>query len=142
MASDEQIMQEILQQLESAWNRYDSVSFATAFADDANFIHIFGGQLDGRPAIEAAHRHIFETIYKGSHAKFMLRSIRFVRPDVAVVLARAHVKFKEGNEAREIETRPTLILVKEQDKWRIIAFQNTKISEVPAAAQAAARLAS
>src|SRR5947208_16744440 len=47
----------------------------------------------------------------------------------------------QGNEAREIETRPTLIVVKEQDKWQIVAFQNTKISEVPAAAQAAARLA-
>jgi uncharacterized protein (TIGR02246 family) len=90
-----------------------SVSFATAFADDANFIHIFGGQLDGQPAIEVAHRNIFETIYRGSHAKFVLRSIRFLRPDVAVVFARAQVKFKEGNEAREIETRPTLIVVKE-----------------------------
>ena len=96
---------------------------------------------DGRRAIEGAHRHIFETIYRGSHASFVLRSIRFLRPDVAVVFARAHVKFKEGNEAREIETRPTLIVVKEQDKWQIVAFQNTKISEVPAAAQAAARLA-
>ena len=73
--------------------------------------------------------------------RFVLRSIRFLRPDVAVVFARCHVKFKEGNEAREIETRPTLIVVKEQDKWQIVAFQNTKISEVPAAAQAAARLA-
>jgi len=51
------------------------------------------------------------------------------------------VKFKEGNEGREIETRPTLIVVKENGKWQIVAFQNTKISEVPAAAQAAARLA-
>jgi len=34
-----------------------------------------------------------------------------------------------------------LIVVKEQDKWQIVAFQNTKISEVPVAAQAAARLA-
>ena len=111
------------------------------FAEDANFIHIFGGQLDGRAAIEAAHQNIFETIYKGSHASFMLRSIRFLRPDVAVVFARAHVKFKEGNEAREMETRPTLVVLKEQEKWQIVAFQNTKISEVPAAAQAAARLA-
>ena len=47
------------------------------------------------------------------------------------------MKFKEGNEAREIETRPTLIVVKEQDKWQIVAFQNTKISEVPAAARLA-----
>ncbi len=132
MAAAEQVIQGILQQIETAWNRYDSVSLAAAFAEDANFIQIFGGQLDGRAAIEAAHRR---------HASFVLRSIRFLRPDVAVVFARAHVKFKEGNEAREIETRPTLIVVKEQDKWQIVAFQNTKISEVPAAAQAAARLA-
>ena len=97
--------------------------------------------MDGRPAIEAAHRNIFETIYRGSYASFMLRSIGFLRPDVAVVFARAHVKFKEGNEAREIETRPTLVAPKEQEKWQIVAFQNTKISELPAAAQAAARLA-
>ena len=141
MTADEQVIQGILQQIETAWNRYDSISFAESFAEDANFIHIFGGQLDGRPAIEAAHRHIFETIYRGSHASFVLRNIRFLRPDVAVVFARCRVNFKEGNEAREIETRPTLIIVKEQDKWQIVAFQNTKISEVPAAVQAAARLA-
>src|SRR6266702_2042648 len=101
MAAAEQVIQVILQQIETAWNRYD----------------------------------------RGSLASFVLRSIRFLRPDVAVVFARAHVKFKDGHEAREIETRPTLIVVKEQDKWQIVAFQNTKISEVPAAAQAAARLA-
>lgn len=97
--------------------------------------------MDGRSAIEAAHRNIFATIYRGSNASFALRSIRFLRPDLAVVFARVQVKFKEANEAREIETRPTLIVVKEQDKWQIVAFQNTKISDVPAAAQAAARLA-
>ncbi len=141
MLAVEQVIQGILQQLETAWNRYDSVSFAEAFAEDATCIHIFGGQLDGRAAIEAAHRNIFETIYRGSHASFVLRSIRFLRPDVALVFARTHVKLEEGSEAREIETRPTLIVVKEQGKWQIVALQNTKITEVPAAAQAAARLA-
>ena len=142
MTIDEQVIQGVLQQIETAWNGYDSISLAAVFAEDANFIQIFGGQLDGRAAIEAAHRHIFATIYRGSHATFALRSIRFVRPDVAVVFARAQVKFTEGNEAREIETRPTMIVIKEQGKWHIVAFQNTKISEVPAAAEAAARLAS
>jgi uncharacterized protein (TIGR02246 family) len=141
MTADEQLINGILQHLETAWNGYDSVGFAAVFAEDANFIHIFGGQLDGRSAIEAAHQNIFETIYRGSHASFVLRSIRFLRPDVAVVFARAHVKFKEGNEAREIETRPTFVVLKEQGRWQIVAFQNTKISEVPVAAQAAARLA-
>ncbi len=141
MTPDEQVLQGLLQQIETAWNSYDSIRLAAVFAEDANFIQIFGGQLDGRAAIEAAHRHIFETIYRGSHATFALRSIRFVRSDVAVVFARARVTFTEGDEAREIQTRPTMVVVKEQDKWQIVTFQNTKISEVPAAAQAAARLA-
>lgn len=141
MTTDEGAIQAILQQLEATWNAYDSVSFAALFAEDASFIHIFGGQLDGRTAIETAHRVIFNTIYKGSHAGFMLRSIRFVRPDVAVVLAQMHVKFEENNETREIKTRPTLIVVKGQARWQIVCFQNTKISEVPTAAQDAARLA-
>ena len=84
MKSDEQAIQGLLQQFESGWNRYDSVSLAAIFAEDANFIHIFGGQLDGGTAIAAAHRNIFE---------------------------------------------------------RIVTFQNTKISAVPAAAEGAARLA-
>jgi hypothetical protein len=60
---------------------------------------------------------------------------------VAVVLAQMHVKLKEGNEPREMDTRPTLVVVQEDAKWQIVAFQNTRISEVPSAAQAAARLA-
>jgi uncharacterized protein (TIGR02246 family) len=141
MSADEQAIEGILQQFETAWNRSDSVSLAALFAEDANFIQIFGGQLDGRATIEASHRHIFDTIYKGSHGRLELRSIRFVRPDVAVAFARAHVKFMEGNEPREIETRPTMVVVKENGKWQIVAFQNTRVTEVPAAAQAAARLA-
>ncbi len=141
MTAEEKAIQTILQQLETAWNVYDSVNFAALFAEDANFIHIFGGQLDGRTDIEAAHRVIFNTIYRGSHARIMLRNIRFVRPDVAVVFAQMHVKFEENNQMREIETRPTLIVVKEQAKWQIVTFQNTKISEVPTAARDAARLA-
>jgi uncharacterized protein (TIGR02246 family) len=141
MTTEERVIQAILQQLEAAWNAYNSASFAALFAEDANFIHIFGGQLDGRTAIEAAHRVIFNTIYRGSRASFMLRNIRFVRSDVAVVFAQMRVQFEQGDEKREIETRPTLIVVKDQAKWQIVTFQNTKISEVPTAAQDAARLA-
>jgi uncharacterized protein (TIGR02246 family) len=141
VTADEGAIEAMLQQMEAAWNAYDSVSIAALFAEDANFIQIFGGQLDGRTAIEASHRVILNTIYRGSHALFFLRGIRFVRPEVAVVFAQAHLKFNEGNETREMQTRPTLIVVKEQGKWLIVTFQNTRISEMPMPAQAAAHLA-
>ncbi len=126
MTPDEQLLHKVVQQLETAWNRYDSISFAAVFTEDATFIHIFGGQLDGRAAIEAAHRNIFDTIYRGSHASFVPRNIRFLRLDVAVIFAGAIVKFMEGDESREIETRPTMVVVKQTNKWQIVAFQKRR----------------
>jgi uncharacterized protein (TIGR02246 family) len=141
MTPDEQALHDIVKQLEAAWNESDSNGFAAPFADDATFIHIFGGQLDGRRVIEAGHRHIFDTIYKGSHVDFLVRSIRFFRADVAVVFTQGHLRFSEAGEPRSMDARPTLIVVKQQGQWQIVAFQNTKISEVPPDALAASRLA-
>ncbi len=142
MITDEQAIQQVLAQLEAAWNASDSETYAALFAEDATFIQIYGGQLDGRRAIEASHRVIFDTIYKGSQAHFTLQSIRPVRPSVAVVFSRAHLTFYQGDETREMGTRPTFIMSKEPAGWQIVAFQNTRISEMPLAAQAASRLAS
>lgn len=141
MTADEQSIYGILEQLEAAWNASDSRRWSSFFAGDATFIHIFGGQLDGQAAIEGAHRVIFETIYKGSRLSIASRSIRFVRPDVAVVFAQMHLALAQGAPMPDFDTRPTMVMVKERGAWQIVALQNTRISEVPAAAQAAGRLA-
>ena len=131
MTGDEQAIDDILKKIEVAWNAADSKAYADLFAEDVSFIHIYGGQLDGRGAVEAAHRHIFDTIYRGSQLRYALRNVRFVRPDVAIVYSQARLTFYEGNEVRELETRPTFILVKQQGAWQVVSFQNTRISEMP-----------
>ncbi len=141
MTADEQALHDILKALEDAWNTSDSRRWTSFFADDATFIHIFGGQLDGHAAIEGAHRVIFDTMYKGSRLAIQLRSIRFVRPDVAIVFTEMHLVLAPGAPVPSIGTRPTMVVVKEQGRWQIVTLQNTRISEVPAVAQAAAQLA-
>ena len=86
MTSDEKAIHDIVRQLENTWNASDSKGWASLFAEDATFIHIYGGQLDGRAAVEGAHRAIFDTIYKGSRMSAEIRNIRLLRPDVAVIL--------------------------------------------------------
>ena len=141
MTPDEQSIQEIVQQLEAAWNASDSKAWAAHFAEDASFIHIFGGQLDGRAAIEGSHRVIFDTIYKGSRNQITIRGMRLLKEDVAVIWAAARLQTAPGNPMGELESRPTMVMVKDEGKWQIVAFQNTRITEMPAAAEAAARLA-
>src|SRR5262245_10505314 len=103
MTGDEQAIDDILRKIGAAWNAGDSKAYADLFAEDVSFIHIYGGQLDGRGAVEAGHRQIFDTVYKGSELSFSLRNVRFVRPDVAIVFTHARLKFYEGNQTRELE---------------------------------------
>jgi uncharacterized protein (TIGR02246 family) len=130
LTEDEHAIHDVVTRLENTWNAGDSVAYAALFAEDANFIHIFGGQLDGRTAIQESHRHIFATIYRGSQVRITAQNIRFVREDVAIVFNRAQLKFHEGQEARELETRPTMVVAKGGDGWQIVAFQNTRVSDV------------
>ena len=115
--------------LEAAWNAADGQGFAEAFAEDSDFIHILGGYYKGRAAIEAGHRMIFGTIYKGSAVRYSVEKIRFLRPDVGIVFLRQYLQFREGGALTELEARPTVIAEKRDGKWQIVLMQNTRITE-------------
>jgi len=132
MTSDEKALHELVYHLEAAWNAADGQSFAEAFAEDADFVHILGGYYTGRAAIEAGHRMIFGTIYKGSTVRYSVEKIRFLRPDVAIVSLRQYLQFQEGGAASDLEARPTLIAGKNDGSWRIVHLQNTRITEAGA----------
>ena len=134
MTSEERALHGLVYQLEAAWNAEDGTAFAAAFTDDADFVHILGGYYTGRAAIEAGHRMIFGTIYKGSTVHYSVEKIRFVRPEVAIVFLRQHLEFFEGGESRELDARPTAFTEKIDGRWKIVAMQNTRISEAGGAA--------
>jgi len=130
MTSDERELHEMVYQLEAAWNTADGTIFAQAFAEDADFIHILGGYYSGRTAIEAGHRMIFGTVYKGSTVRYSVEKIRFVRPDVAILYLRQFLHFFEGGVPSELEARPTIVAEKRDGRWQIVNLQNTRITEV------------
>ncbi|HLI64002.1 MAG TPA: SgcJ/EcaC family oxidoreductase [Terriglobales bacterium] len=128
MTNEERALHAMVYQLEAAWNSADAAAFAALFAEDADFIHILGGYYSGRDAIEAGHRMIFGTIYKGSTVRYSVEKIRFLRPDVAMVFLRQYLQFAEAGVARELDARPTIIAEKVAGPWRIALMHNTRIS--------------
>ena len=111
--------------LEKSWNSYDSQSFASVFAEDADFIHILGAYFNGRENIEKGHRAIFDTIYKGSHNQLQVHKIRALSEDVAVVFTQATLDFFQGENKVRIQSRPTMVTQRKNGGWEIAVFQNT-----------------
>lgn len=122
----------LVSHLEDCWNRADAKGFAGVFAEDADFIHILGGYYNGRAAVEAGHRMIFETIYKNSVNKWELIKIRPLTDDSALVFTLSRLEFNQGPNRVTMQARPTITAERRDGKWQIAAFQNTLIKDLGA----------
>ena len=125
-AADEAALRESVKQMESGWNTKSGALFAKPFAEDADYVVINGMYLKGRVAIESAHQRIFDTIYKDTRVTLVVKQIRFLRPDVAVV----HVEGQRTGPTNELNQGAmlTLMMTKEKQGWVIAAFQNTAVA--------------
>lgn len=122
---EEVAVREIVSQLCEGWNAGSGETFAAPFAEDADYVIVNGMYIKGRPVIESGHQQIFDTIYKGSHNTATIKSVRFLREDVALVHVQWHLIFQHGTNT----TMNTLVLTKEDGLWRIAAFHNTPLAQ-------------
>jgi uncharacterized protein (TIGR02246 family) len=69
----------------AAWNAGDGQAYARRLAPGASFTNLFGMVMYGPTAFAKRHSEILATFYKGTTKVHMIRRIRFVTHDVAIV---------------------------------------------------------
>jgi len=114
-----------------AWNAGDGARYSARVAPEASFTNIFGMVMYGAPAFAARHAEILSTFFKGTTKTHVVRRIRFVTPDVAIV--------DIDNEVRGIKTMPAgvalppggvlktqlmEVYVRRNGQWWIEAYHN------------------
>jgi uncharacterized protein (TIGR02246 family) len=123
----------VLGRLTEAWNSADATAYGRLFTEDADYVTFFGMNFPGREAIENSHRALFEGPLKGSKLTGQLGAsakVRFVRPDVAVVVAGGGSSVTGADTADEgRDSTVSFVLVREDGEWLITAFQNTRVSD-------------
>jgi uncharacterized protein (TIGR02246 family) len=123
----EKIVSDIVGELERAWNSADGAAFARPFTDDADFVNIRGEHMRTREVIGKGHQGIFDTIYKGSVVRYQVSAAREIAPAVLVAHVKSKLNAPAGPLAGEHASLFTLVLVRQQDEWRIAAFHNTLV---------------
>ena len=127
MSADEAAVRQVVQQVQDGWNAHDGKAFAAPFAADADYVVVNGMYTKGRDEIEKGHTGIFTTIYKDSRNIGTVKSVRFLRKDVAVVHVAWNLEFTAGGARRTAHALNTMIMTKDKGKWGIAAFHNTPI---------------
>lgn len=126
-SKDEAAIRANVEQMETGWNAHDGKAFAAPFAEDADYVVVNGMHTKGKDAIEKGHIGIFTTIYKDSRNAATIKSIRFLRKDIAVAHVEWNLEFRVGGEMKRGNAISTMIMIKDNGKWSIAAFQNTPI---------------
>ena len=113
--------EEAVSGLMAAWNLKDAQAFASQFTEDATFVNVNGALWIGKKDIQ--DRHAKAVIFKSSHAEIKPDSMRFLRPDIALV----HVSWTITGDPRDPQPRSYLMIMvvsKRDGRWLIVAAQN------------------
>jgi uncharacterized protein (TIGR02246 family) len=136
---DEAAVRNIVQEEITAWNSGDAAAYSRHFAADGTFTNIRGEFFIGREPFIQKHDNLFKGPFHGSSLKQDIVSLKFVRPDVAVVEVLTSVtgipKLFPGTNTDDkgrLRTRLLQVVVKNGGEWKITAYHNTDVkSGVP-----------
>lgn len=123
---DESIIRQMIHNMAGAWNNHEGHGFAENYADNADFVNIFGMTFSGKDEIEIRHVRILETFLKGSKLEVVDVKLREATPDtvIAQVCWKVEIPGKEG-----LKGVFTHVMIRNNDTWEITASQNTLISK-------------
>ncbi len=117
-----------------AWNAGDGPGYARHLAPDASFTNLFGTVFYGAPAFAQRHAEILATFYKGTTKQHVVRRIRFVTPDVAIVDIDNQVQgvkaMPEGIVVPPdgiVKTQLMEVFVRRNGRWLIEAYHNVDL---------------
>jgi len=124
----EKIVLDIVGDLEKAWNAADGTAFAHPFAENADFVNIRGEHMRTPEVIGKGHQGIFNTIYKGSVVRYQVAAVRELAPTVLLAHVKSKLNAPTGPLAGEHGSLFTIVLVQDDNRWRIAAFHNTLVA--------------
>lgn len=122
--------------LSDAWNKGDGAAYGHCFTEDADYVTFMGQHLKGRQQIADVHQMLFNGPLKGSVmvSSTLTENVqpRFITDDVAVVHAVGEVRLAEAaQDPNERESINTNVIVKQNGQWKLSAFHNCRIQQMP-----------
>lgn len=124
-----QIVEPIVKHLEDAWNEASGEKFSEPFTSISDFVNIRGMFLSkaSRQDVAEGHQHIFDTIYKGSTVQYNLADAELINEQTILAHIKTVLNSPQGPLTGTNSSIITIVLIQENNEWKIRAFHNTLI---------------
>lgn len=123
--SDQSLIEQVVENWNRAWQTKDAKLAAQDYSDDADWTNAFGMKRKGRAEIEKILGEVFALPFvMAGQSETANQSIRFIKPDVALVITRVERAGQRTPSGAELGTRQTShlrVLMKSGGRWRIVS---------------------
>lgn len=123
---DEAALRKVQESFAAAWNRHDAAAMARLWTEDGDWMGPDGYFAEGRARVENYLADAHTENWATTKNTLAVRSVRFIKPDVAVVNAECHLTGSHdwwGNPVPDQKIVGTSIMVKKDGEWLISAFR-------------------
>lgn len=126
--SDIEEIKQVIADVERGFNTNDAALMNKHLAPDAAVVNVMGVRLVGLAEIMAASEKGLAGPLRDQYARYEVRDVRFLRPDVAIAHKEAFAIRADG-EPIDLEhaMNALYVLTKEDGRWLIAARQNTLV---------------
>jgi uncharacterized protein (TIGR02246 family) len=122
---DQALIEQAIENWNRAWQTKDAKLAARDYSDDADWTNAFGMKKKGRAEIERTLAEVFSLPFvMAGQSETAEQSVRFIRPDVALVITRverAGQRTPSGEELGARQTSHLRVLMKSGERWEIIS---------------------
>jgi uncharacterized protein (TIGR02246 family) len=126
--SDEGVLRKLPQTHCDAWNKRDAHELAMLMAEDVDFVTVATVYLHGRADYEKFHARLLAGRFKDSNFTPIETTVRFLRPDMAVVHWSWKITGDKNFDGTAREPRfgmMTMVAEKRSGTWLVVVAQNT-----------------
>jgi uncharacterized protein (TIGR02246 family) len=125
---------EVVRRLEASWNDHDMDAFGELFADDADFVNVYGMRWRDKKTIREEHRALHHSVFRKSTLTTRDTTVSFPASDVAIARSSwdlAGLMNSSGEPQPDRHGILTHVLKKREGRWHIVVSQNTDIVPRP-----------
>ncbi|WP_353064737.1 SgcJ/EcaC family oxidoreductase [Tunturibacter psychrotolerans] len=126
--ADESSVRNVPRAFAAAWAKHDGTQLSKIMSEDVDFVNVSGEWLRGRSDFALFHSRLLSGRFKDSTVTPLTTSVRFLRPDLAVL----HWSWRiDGDKNLDLTSRKTrfglftMIVEKKDGTWLVTAAQNT-----------------
>ncbi len=122
----------IPQRIVDAWNRGDGPALAAVYAVDGVLVAGHGVVKQGRDEISAYHAEQFADQLRGTRLIVDVTDVRFLNADTAIIRTQGGILWPgEVDLAPRSKGIQSFVVIKLDEAWRVVLFQNTRIATMP-----------